>query len=108
MASIYVDENKRKWRKVKDGLSWEIFDEKKEGHALWVGGNQFYRKRQYREALSEYSKAIDLRPIPLYYGDRAKCFLKLGRPRKALEEGVNILHKVEQTRDFEQLQFGQV
>jgi len=58
-----------------------LADEKKEE------GNQFYKQKQYREALSKYSEAIDLCPqcVP-FYGNRSACFLMLGQPRQALDD----------------------
>lgn len=50
-------------------------------------GNQFYKQKQYREALSKYSEAIDLCPqCTAFYGNRAACYLMLGQPRQALED----------------------
>merc|ERR1719376_1288598 len=58
-----------------------LADEKKEE------GNQFYKQKQYREALSKYSEAIDLCPqcVP-FYGNRSAVYLMLGQPRQALED----------------------
>jgi len=50
-------------------------------------GNQFYKQKQYREALSKYTEAIDLCPqCTAFYGNRSACYLMLGQPRQALED----------------------
>jgi len=58
-----------------------LADEKKEE------GNQLYKLKQYRDALSKYSEAIDLCPQCVsFYGNRSACYLMLGQPRQALED----------------------
>jgi len=58
-----------------------LADEKKEE------GNQLYKQKQYRDALSKYSEAIDLCPQCVsFYGNRSACYLMLGQPRQALED----------------------
>merc|ERR1712038_1345417 len=50
-------------------------------------GNQLYKLKQYRDALSKYSEAIDLCPQCVsFYGNRSACYLMLGQPRQALED----------------------
>merc|ERR1712013_62756 len=45
-------------------------------------GNQLYKLKQYRDALSKYSEAIDLCPQCVsFYGNRSACYLMLGQPR---------------------------
>merc|ERR1712013_136112 len=42
-------------------------------------GNQLYKLKQYRDALSKYSEAIDLCPQCVsFYGNRSACYLMLG------------------------------
>lgn len=66
---------------IEPSNSQRLADEKKEE------GNQFYKQKQYREALSKYSEAIDLCPqcVP-FYGNRSAVYLMLGQPRQALED----------------------
>jgi len=53
-------------------------------------GNQLYKLKQYRDALSKYSEAIDLCPQCVsFYGNRSACYLMLGQPRQALEDARN-------------------
>jgi len=50
-------------------------------------GNQLYKGKQYRDALSKYSEAIELCPqCTAFYGNRSACYLMLGQPRQALED----------------------
>jgi len=50
-------------------------------------GNQFYKLKQYRDAITKYSEAIDLCPqCASFYGNRSACYLMLGQPRQALED----------------------
>jgi len=50
-------------------------------------GNQLYKVKQYRDALSKYTEAIDLCPQhTAFYGNRSACYLMLGQPRQALED----------------------
>merc|ERR1712212_898229 len=59
----------------------KLAEEKKEE------GNQLYKLKQYRDALSKYSEAIDLCPQCVsFYGNRSACYLMLGQPRQALED----------------------
>jgi len=58
-----------------------LADEKKEE------GNQLYKLKNYREALSKYSEAIDLCPqCASFYGNRSACYLMLGQPKQSLED----------------------
>jgi len=62
-------------------IQQRLAEEKKEE------GNQFYKQKQYREALSKYTEAIDLCPqCTAFYGNRSACYLMLGQPRQALED----------------------
>jgi len=62
-------------------IQQRLAEEKKEE------GNQHYKQKQYREALSKYSEAIDLCPqCVAFYGNRSACYLMLGQPRQALED----------------------
>jgi len=50
-------------------------------------GNQFYKVKNYREALKKYSEAIDLCPqCAAFYGNRSACYMMLGQPKLALED----------------------
>ncbi|KAL7641261.1 UNVERIFIED_CONTAM: hypothetical protein RMT77_008399 [Armadillidium vulgare] len=50
-------------------------------------GNEYYRKKQYKEALQLYSAAVDLCPDSAsYYSNRSACFIMLGNYEKALED----------------------
>jgi hypothetical protein len=48
-------------------------------------GNEFYKKKDYASALSEYSKAIALHGNePVYYSNRSACYIALNEAEKAL------------------------
>jgi len=50
-------------------------------------GNQLYKLKNYRDALSKYSEAIDLCPqCASFYGNRSACYLMLGQPRQSFED----------------------
>ncbi|CAH1125479.1 unnamed protein product [Ceutorhynchus assimilis] len=50
-------------------------------------GNQLFKIKQYRSALSLYSEAINLAPeASAYYGNRAACYMMLNRYREAMED----------------------
>jgi len=58
-----------------------LADERKEE------GNQLYKLKNYREALTKYSEAIDLCPqCAAFYGNRSACYLMLGQPKLALQD----------------------
>jgi len=52
-----------------------------------VEGNDAYRNRDYAEASSLYSRAIELQPeCAAYYSNRSACHMMLGHYRPALED----------------------
>jgi len=56
-----------------------------------VTGDRHYGRREWRAAIQEYSKAIELSPPGdegryMYYSHRAGCFLQVGEHARALED----------------------
>lgn len=50
-------------------------------------GNEFYKTKNYRDALQRYTEAIDLDPeCPAYYGNRSACHMMLGQYGNALND----------------------
>ncbi|KAK7736795.1 hypothetical protein SLS63_003144 [Diaporthe eres] len=50
-------------------------------------GNKFFKERNYRRAIEEYSKAVDLQPdSATYLGNRAAAYMADGRFESALED----------------------
>uniref|UniRef100_A0A4W4GLM0 DnaJ homolog subfamily C member 7 n=1 Tax=Electrophorus electricus TaxID=8005 RepID=A0A4W4GLM0_ELEEL len=64
-----------------------ILKQRKEAEIFKEKGNACYVKKDYSEALSYYTKAIDACPSnSSYYGNRAATLMMLGRFREALED----------------------
>ena len=49
-------------------------------------GNSLYKKQQYEAALVKYTEAIELSPCAPYFGNRAACYLMMGKARSAMED----------------------
>ncbi|XP_046587567.1 dnaJ homolog subfamily C member 7 isoform X1 [Neodiprion lecontei] len=50
-------------------------------------GNQLYKTKKYAEALAVYTEVIELCPnSPAYYGNRAACYMMLGKYHDALAD----------------------
>ncbi|XP_014284645.1 tetratricopeptide repeat protein 12 isoform X2 [Halyomorpha halys] len=56
-------------------------------------GNKAFRERNYKKALKNYNKAIDLvMDSCVLYTNRAMTYLKLGKPRQALVDATSALY----------------
>ncbi|XP_071545032.1 uncharacterized protein [Panulirus ornatus] len=50
-------------------------------------GNEYYKNKEYREALKLYTQAIDLCPdCAAYYSNRSACYMMLGKYYEALND----------------------
>lgn len=50
-------------------------------------GNEFYKKKDFEKAIEFYDKAISLNPVePLYYNNKAACFIEKKEYDRAIEE----------------------
>lgn len=49
-------------------------------------GNRHFMKRNYKEAIEMYSKAIDKSPMSVYYTNRALCYFKLQQWSLAVDD----------------------
>lgn len=50
-------------------------------------GNAEFKKKNFEEAIKLYDQAIKLKPEePLYYNNKAACFIETGNLDSALEE----------------------
>lgn len=50
-------------------------------------GNQLYKTKRYKDALAVYTEVIELCPeSPAYYGNRAACYMMLGKYHEALAD----------------------
>jgi len=50
-------------------------------------GNEFYKQKNYEEAVRFYTKAIELRPdIVGYYGNRSAGYVMINKPKEALQD----------------------
>ena len=54
--------------------------------ALKLEGNKMFGARRYADARAKYTNALALNPTPALHTNRALCFLKEGKTRKALGE----------------------
>ncbi|WAR10786.1 DNJC7-like protein [Mya arenaria] len=55
-------------------------------------GNQYYKEKNYTEAISCYTQAINLCPnCAAYYGNRSACYMMLNKYSDALEDARNAL-----------------
>merc|ERR1719474_1805291 len=63
-------------------------DEEREQRAvgLKAKGNKKYAAKQYREAIDLYTEAISAFPRPEFYGNRAACYIAMGRYKDALSD----------------------
>jgi DnaJ family protein C protein 7 len=75
------DRTKRKRRRAAEKLTQRNAELKKEE------GNEFYKDKNYKDALRLYTEAIDLYPTnAAYYGNRSACHMMLGSYKLALED----------------------
>ena len=50
-------------------------------------GNEFFKKKNFNEAINSYEEAININPNePLYYNNKAAAYIELGELDNALEE----------------------
>lgn len=65
----------------------ELSDDEVKADEYKLQANQFFKDGKYDEALSLYTKAIDLNPqVPAYYGNRSFCYIKTEYFGSALED----------------------
>lgn len=84
--------NLKKSKDLPDIISDEKVDKytivEKEALALQFKdrGNDYYRSKEYSEAVREYSQCIQILPSATAYNNRAMCYLKLQNYKKSLED----------------------
>jgi len=55
----------------------EKIQKKKDAEAFKLQGNDFYKKRQFEQALEFYQKAIDMDPDLTYYSNKAAVYFEM-------------------------------
>lgn len=61
--------------------------EKKPDEAAKDKGNEFFKKKDFKSAIDHYNEAISINPEePLYYNNKAACFIESGDFESALLE----------------------
>lgn len=53
---------------------------------LKADGNRAFGAQKYQEAAEIYGKALNLKPIPVLYSNRAQCYINLKQWNKALQD----------------------
>ncbi|KAG9247298.1 hypothetical protein BJ878DRAFT_493256 [Calycina marina] len=58
-----------------------------EAEAFKAAGNKFFKEKQYKKAIEEYTKAVEAQPSnAIYLSNRAAAFMSAGHYQKALED----------------------
>jgi mitochondrial import receptor subunit TOM70 len=65
-----------------------LSDQDRKGYAakLKAAGNVAYQQKDYTRAIDLYGKAILCKPDPVFYSNRAACFIALSEWEKAIED----------------------
>lgn len=67
--------------------SGEMTEDEKKADEFKLKANEFFKEGKYDDALSLYTKAIELNPtVPAYYGNRSFCYIKTEYYGCALED----------------------
>lgn len=65
----------------------QISQDEMKADELKLLANQYFKDGKYDDALSHYTKAIELNPqVPAYYGNRSFCYMKTEYYGSALED----------------------
>lgn len=54
-------------------------------------GNKYFAEKQYKEAISYYSRAIDLHPDAIYYANRAACWANMSNYENVIQDCIKSL-----------------
>lgn len=73
---------------VKD-LSAE--DKEKWANALKADGNEYFKNKEYNEAVVYYTAALDIKVDPVFYSNRSACYAGLGEHDKVIEDTTKAL-----------------
>jgi len=74
----------------------KIYPNSKEAEEFKLKGNDYFNKQQYKEAVAEYTKGIELESVPLdllgvLYSNRSICYLCLGAYSGAKEDAQSVI-----------------
>lgn len=66
----------------------ELSAEEKDKFAMGLKdkGNEFFKNKQFEDALKYYSLAIEVKEDPVFYSNRSACYVSLGQQEKVVED----------------------
>lgn len=92
-AALYPIDEKTKLPKVTDEIVATLpqSDKNKWALALKEKGNEYFKAKQYNEAIIYYTDALKCKKDHVFYGNRSACYYALNNPEKTVEDATMAL-----------------